>query len=103
MDDASDRVAARAGNRLRDHACPHVNLNDARCGSRFSLGRLEQAFSVCFGSYRGCPMYHRINGEVAQPPSMHLTRRESAGPAAPLPQVTITAHGRSISLRPTGT
>lgn len=46
-------------------ACPHVDRNDARCGHRFSIGRLEQAFSVCFGSFHACPHYHRINNEVA--------------------------------------
>ncbi len=46
-------------------ACPHVDRNDARCGHRFSIGRLDQAFNVCFGSYHACPLYQRINDEVA--------------------------------------
>src|SRR5688572_11588352 len=45
--------------------CPHVDRNDARCGHRFSIGRLDQAFNVCFGSYHACPLYQRINNEVA--------------------------------------
>ena len=45
--------------------CPHVDRNDARCGHRFSIGRLDQAFNVCFGSYHACPLYQRINDEVA--------------------------------------
>jgi hypothetical protein len=45
--------------------CPHIDRNDARCGHRFSLGRLEQAFNVCFGAFHACPLYQRISGEVA--------------------------------------
>lgn len=75
-------------------ACPHIDRDDIRCASRFSLGRLDQAFSVCFGSYRGCPMFHRINQE-------QFARARDA--ATPEPLITITAHGRSVPLRPTGT
>lgn len=61
--------------------CPHVNRNDPRCSSRFSLGRMEQAFSVCFGAFHGCPMYHRINAEAV---ACEVT-------SAPLVAVTISA------------
>ncbi|HRP62634.1 MAG TPA: hypothetical protein PK400_05015 [Phycisphaerales bacterium] len=87
MDDASDHGFLRSVRR-DEHACPHVNLNDDRCGNRFSLGRLDQAFDVCFGAYRSCPMYHRINGEQAR--------------MSP-PLITITRYGSAMPLRPTGT
>ena len=46
-------------------ACPHVDRNDARCGHRFSLGRLDQAFNVCFGAFHACPLFQQLSGEVA--------------------------------------
>jgi len=74
--------------------CPHIDQNDQRCGHRFSLGRLDQAFSVCFGAYHGCPMYHRLNAEASA-----LRRARQAEPAL----ITVTAHGQPVALRPTGT
>lgn len=71
--------------------CPHVDRNDPRCGSRFSLGRIDQAFCVCFGSFHSCPMYHRISGEV-----------EHRG-APELVPMTVTANGTPVPLRATGT
>ena len=74
-------------------ACPFVNANDPRCESRFGLGRLEQAFTVCFGSYRVCPMYHRISEEQIEREDGEL-----------LPDaVPVTAYGQALSLRATGT
>lgn len=57
--EADESIAHGAG------VCPHVDRNDARCSHRFSLGRIDQAFNVCFGSFHACPLYHRIGGEVA--------------------------------------
>lgn len=90
-----DDVAA--ADRQKHHAsgmCPHIDLDDPRCASRFSIGRIEQAFTVCFGSFYGCPMFHRINQEQY---------RKEAGLASDPPMITITAHGRTVPLRPTGT
>lgn len=82
-----------------DHAgCPHVNRNDARCSGRFSLTSIEQAFGVCFGGFYGCPLFHRINGE--------LTRRcrDADRVPAPLPFVAVTVHADTRQpLRATGT
>jgi hypothetical protein len=72
-------------------ACPHVNRNDLRCATRFSLGRIDQAFSVCFGAFHGCPMYHRINAEH--------TRQAHTEP----PTVAVTIRRHAIPLRATGT
>jgi hypothetical protein len=88
MDDAS--ASERLG------CCPHVDRNDQRCSHRFSVSRLEQAFSVCFGSFQHCPMYHHINTERA--------KHKPAARRLPLVEmVEMTAHGRSIPLRATGT
>lgn len=81
------------GSQLRPAGdCPHVDLNDRRCGSRFSLGRIDQALAVCFGSYATCPMYHEINVEQ---------RREQDAQVEI--QVTVTSNGIQLPLRQTGT
>ena len=80
MDDASSQTC-----------CPFVDANDPRCGSRFSVTRLEQAFTVCFGSYRHCPMFRRISATPI------------AARAARSVLIEVTAHGSSLPLRATGT
>jgi len=85
-------------------SCPHVDRNDARCGHRFRLGRIEQALDVCFGGFHGCPMFHRINRELggriapmcAQTPSAEFV------PAPLTIPITINA-GNPHRLRATGT
>ena len=77
----------------RHDSCPYVNDDDPRCESRFGLGRLDQAFTVCFGSYRVCPMYHRMSAEAAT--GAHMKTRPDV--------VEITAHGQAVPLRATGT
>ncbi|UCD76460.1 MAG: hypothetical protein JSV91_05955 [Phycisphaerales bacterium] len=75
--------------------CPHVDRNDPRCNSRFSLGRLDQAFCVCLGAFHACPMYHQINADLS-----------AAGTGAvaeiPLPVVGVTIGGLDAALRATG-
>jgi hypothetical protein len=73
--------------------CPHVNRNDPRCATRFSLGRIDQAFDVCFGAYHVCPMYHRINVENAPAPAAER----------PVVAISISQHARTRSLCATGT
>jgi len=106
----------RTGERDRAGACPHVNLNDARCATRFSLGRIHQAFSVCFGAFHGCPMFHRINCEVS---ALETAGAHAAPEPAPLVAITVAGrgapaiaattgrprggHADEVSLRPTGT
>lgn len=71
--------------------CPYVDRNDQRCGSRFIIGHLEQTFGVCFGTYRACPMYHRIHAE-------RLTAaRARSRIAQGIPLITITAHGTPLA------
>jgi hypothetical protein len=88
--------------------CPFVDCNDNRCSTRFSLGRIDQAFSVCFGSYRACPMYHRLTAEAGRmfvEAGVDAVREASKEtPDYPIPGIiTVTAHGRAVPLRPTGT
>ncbi len=75
-------------------ACPHINRDDQRCGNRFTLTRLDQAFTVCLGSFNACPMYHRINCEISS------ARNENVGC---MPRVTLTTNGSTSTLRRTGT
>lgn len=79
--------------------CPHVDLNDSRCNSRFSLGRLDQAFCVCFGAFHACPMYHQINADLTR--KSRAARLASACRQQPVVEVAI--EGLAESLRPTGT
>jgi len=79
---------------LHMSACPHIDRDDHRCSSRFCLGRLNQAFNVCFGAYKACPMFHSINRELAA--------AERAVESDVQPVVKITAHGSELTLRATG-
>lgn len=81
--------------RRRDphRGCPHVDRNDPRCNSRFSLGRLDQAFCVCFGAFHACPMYHQINADLAG----------KKRPVPAIPTVSITIGPVNATLRATGT
>ncbi|MGI9013692.1 MAG: hypothetical protein ACR2GY_05510 [Phycisphaerales bacterium] len=87
---------------LSPDSCPHVDHNDARCGHRFRLGRIDQAFRVCFGAFHGCPMFHNMNREHA---SQHApsARQPQASAQRDAPLITVTANGLPISLRATGT
>ena len=92
--------------------CPHVNKNDLRCGSRFSLSRMKQAFDTCFSAYHTCPMYHRIEAERRQQERDAVRRRHliaadvriETAPAASslLHTVPLTSNGHRITLPATG-
>ncbi len=43
--------------------CPFLDKQDARCGSHFTLSRLNEAFDHCFGAYTSCPNFHRLARE----------------------------------------
>ena len=47
----------------RQPHCPFLNRSDARCGTHFSLTRLDTAFDQCFGCYASCPTYHEMLAE----------------------------------------
>ena len=40
--------------------CPFLDLDDARCASHFSLGRISEAFDTCVNRHLGCPTYYRL-------------------------------------------
>jgi hypothetical protein len=66
------------------HCCPYIEDGHAACSSRFTLGRLDQACSVCFGSFKSCAMYRQLSG---------VTFNAS---------LDMTINGHIIELRPTG-
>ena len=103
-DDSSRRSASES-------CCPHVNRNDLRCGSRFSLSRMKQAFDTCFSAYQTCPMYHRIEAEQRQQERDAVRRRhlvaadvqiDTAPAAALIATVPLTSNGHRITLPATG-
>jgi len=49
--------------------CPYVERDDVRCGHRFTLGRIDQAFTVCFGAFHGCPIYQGMIGQSEARPA----------------------------------
>ena len=84
--------------------CPHIDRNDSRCGHRFNLGRIEQAFDVCFGAFHTCPMYKQKNREDAE----HAVER-TAGPRLRnqrnrrcVPIITVTTNGQPIPSKAPG-
>ena len=78
--------------------CPHIDRNDSRCAHRFSLGRIDQAFSVCLGAFYACPIFHRISAESHGKASVSPIRTAAA--TAPRATLTISA---GKPLRATGT
>ena len=78
--------------------CPFLERGDPRCGRRFTLDRIDEAFSVCFGAHHGCEQFHRLRrGD--------LDARAAAGSGSVVPAVLkITAHGSTEPrrIRPTG-
>ncbi|MBT4531343.1 MAG: hypothetical protein HOC27_09065 [Phycisphaerae bacterium] len=64
--------------------CPYIEDGYSACSSRFTLGRLDQACSVCFGTYESCSMYQSLANNVG---TAHLD---------------MTINGRAVELRPTG-
>ena len=83
--------------------CPHIDRNDARCGHRFSLGRIEQAFGVCFGAFHGCPIYHRINHEIHDQHERITYTCAGAAATSQAEPSRITIHIAGQPLRATGT
>jgi hypothetical protein len=65
--------------------CPFIEDGHSACSSRFTLGRLDQACSVCFGTYSSCTMYQKLSG---------VTNKAT---------LDMTINGHVVELRPTGT
>ena len=93
MDDQTDEL----------RCCPHVDLNDPRCASRFTMGGIEDLFQYCCGGFHGCAMYHRINMEVNFRRSVGDARADTFIRPRSVPAIVqVSAHGRPIGLRVTG-
>ena len=65
--------------------CPFIEHGYEACSKNFTLGRLDQACSVCFGSYNSCSMYRQL---------VSISRTTT---------LDMTIDGQAIKLRPTGT
>jgi len=66
------------------HCCPFVEEGYAACSSKFTLGQLDQACSICFGAYKFCSMYKQLTS---------LSKDATSD---------LTINGYGIELRPTG-
>ena len=65
--------------------CPFIEHGYQACSRNFTLGRLELACSICFGSYQSCSTYQQLVG-VSRTTTLDMT-----------------IDGHTIELRPTGT
>lgn len=63
----------------RNRPCPFINLNDTRCAAHFTLGRIEQAFGVCFNHHQTCAIYYRLQQEQSDPEQNPETGGERVG------------------------
>jgi hypothetical protein len=80
--------------------CPFLNRTDPRCGSHFTLERMEHAFAYCFDRYSECPVYSDLLVE-------RRVRRGEADRLATLtisarPRITVDAPAESASAEPVG-
>ncbi len=71
---------------VESSACPHVDAGHVACSSRFTLGRVDEAFDTCFGAFGTCGVYQQL-AEIAARRDLAEQRDD----------------GRAIELRPTGT
>ena len=44
--------------------CPYLELADARCGQRFTLDKLDEAYRYCVGHPKRCPVYRILASEL---------------------------------------
>jgi hypothetical protein len=72
----------------RGQHCPFLNRADSRCGTHFTLERLEHAFAYCFDRYTACPTYLELLVErrVRRGEPVHA---ETSHEAQPLVQLNI--------------
>jgi hypothetical protein len=90
---ANRATTSSCSNDHTEDSCPHVDRDDPRCAHRLSINRIDQAFNVCFGSYRGCPVFQRI-ATTSEPLGHDLARS--------FVEIRIVARPRLRRLRPTG-
>ncbi len=73
-------------------SCPFIDLNDPRCASSFTLGRLDRAFDVCLRRPMACHLFYRIA----------LEQRAQGAVAAGI--VSLTIAGQALAaVNPPGT
>lgn len=72
-----------------DPTCPFIDLNDHRCASSFTLGRLDRAFGVCLRRHAACPIFYRIASE-----------QHAAVRSAPATQGAVAFAAPVVHLRP---
>jgi hypothetical protein len=77
----------------RGQHCPFLNRTDSRCGSHFTLERLEHAFEYCFDRYNACPVYLELLVErrIRRGEARELSLNEASHGHRPLVQLTIQA------------
>jgi len=88
----------------RGEHCPFLNRTDHRCGSHFTLERLEHAFAFCFDRYTACPVYlellveRRVRRGEAREEGLRLeaaAETEGGQPSnEPKPLVELTIHAK---------
>ncbi|MEM8493943.1 MAG: hypothetical protein AAF663_00975 [Planctomycetota bacterium] len=76
-------------------SCPFHEWDDARCGGRWSLTRLHEAFAVCLGGgHLSCPTYQRLAWEQQGFESPPLQRIDPAGHASGRVAAAVGASGQ---------
>jgi len=45
------------------HSCPHIDGEDSRCASLFTLSQIDQAFALCLNNHERCSTYKSIQDE----------------------------------------
>jgi hypothetical protein len=75
----------------RGQHCPFLNRTDSRCGSHFTLERLEHAFAYCFDKYHACPVYLELLAErrVRRGETVDATKDGAIHDQRPLIELTI--------------
>lgn len=43
--------------------CPFMDCGDSRCSRHFSLGRLDEAFTICLNGFSTCETYYQLRDE----------------------------------------
>lgn len=56
-----------------DPGCPYINVDDARCATRFTLHHMREAFETCIEGYAFCPVYAQLEQEAEADEPLTLT------------------------------
>ncbi len=89
--------------------CPFIDLDDPRCASHFSLGRMHEAIGTCLENHACCATYYSIQAEQRAQIRLTLFGQPVAPAPGGAPGVAASAHADSAGqaepdrLRRTGT